>query len=391
MRAYLDYNAGAPLRPQAAAAVVRTLDAQFGNPSSAHRWGHHAKVILEQSRRQVAALLSARPEEIVFTSGATEANNLALYGTAHQAVRSGHMIVSQIEHSSVLEPAADLERRGWKVTRIPPDADGWVDPGSVLEALTRDTILVSLMHANHEVGTLQSVSDLAPELHSRGILLHCDAAQSAGKVELSAPDLGADLISLSAGKLGGAAGAGCLWVRDGAPLAPLQRGGSQEGRRRAGTQALALLAGFGAAAEAAGDGVREEASRLAGLRDLLEEKLRRRFPPASLHGRGRARLPGTTNFALPGVRGEDLVLALDLEGVAVSTGSACDAGTIHASHVLAAMGIPDAQAASAVRVSLGHASRVEEIDHLLDSLARILARTRKVRAAGEVSQSPSVR
>jgi cysteine desulfurase len=374
VRAYLDYNANAPIRPQAARAVAQTLDEQFGNPSSAHRWGHRAKVVLERARGQVAALLSARPEEIVFTSSATEANNLALCGAAAAQERPRHMVVSQIEHSSVLEPAADLERRGWKVSRIAPDPEGWVDPARVLEALGEETFLVSLMHANHEVGTLQSVSALAPELRRRGILLHCDAAQSAGKVALSAPDLGADLITLSAGKLGGACGAGCLWVRDGVPLSPLLRGGSQEGRRRAGTQGLALLAGFGAAAQEAGAGLQEEGIRLAGLRDRLEEELRQRFPSVRLHGRGRQRLPGTTNFALPGVRGEDLVLALDLEGVAVSTGSACDAGTIHASHVLQAMGIPPSQSGWAVRVSLGHASRAAEIDFLLAALSRILER-----------------
>ncbi len=374
MRAYLDYNANAPIRPQASRSIAATLDGQLGNPSSAHRWGHRAKVVLEQARRQVAALLSALPEEIVFTSGATEANNLALYGVARAQESPRHLIVSAIEHSSVLEPAGDLERRGWKVSRIPPDEEGWVDPRRVLEALTADTLLVSLMHSNHEVGTLQSVSDLAPELRRRGILLHCDAAQSAGKVALSTQTLGADLISLSSGKLGGACGTGCLWVRRDVPLTPGVRGGSQEGNRRAGTQALALIAGFGAAAEVAAGELEEEARRLRALRDYLEKRLVQRFPSARLHGARRPRLPGTSNFSLAEARGEDLVLALDLEGIAVSAGSACDAGTMQASHVLQAMGSPSTQAASAVRVSLGHGTRVEEIDTLLEALARIVDR-----------------
>ena len=384
-RAYLDYNAQAPIRPEASRTIAAALDDELGNPSSAHRWGHRAKVLLEQARRQVAALLSARPEEIVFTSGATEANNLALYGAADAAAAPGHLIVSRIEHSSVLEPAADLERRGWTVSRIPPDGDGWVDPQRVLEALRADTRLVSLMHSNHEVGTLQAVSDLGPELRRRGVLLHSDAAQSAGKVALSARALGADLISLSSGKLGGACGSGCLWVRQDAPLSPLQRGGSQEGRRRAGTQALALIAGFGAAAEAAANEIEEEARRLQALRDRLERMLMQRFPSARLHGVRRPRLPGTSNFSLPEARGEDLVLALDLEGVAVSAGSACDAGTMQASHVLEAMGIPSSETASAVRVSLGHGSSAGEVDLLLEALSRILDRVARKPGACDVA------
>lgn len=390
MRAYLDYNANAPIRREASRSIAATLDDRLGNPSSAHRWGHRAKVVLEQARRQVAALLSALPEEIVFTSGATEANNLALYGAAHAQDSPRHLIVSRIEHSSVLEPAADLERRGWKVSRILPDEEGWVDPERVLEALTAETILVSLMHSNHEVGTLQSVSDLAPELRRRGILLHCDAAQSAGKVALSAQRVGADLISLSSGKLGGACGSGCLWVRGDVPLAPLLRGGSQEGNRRAGTQPLALIAGFGAAAEAAAGELEEAASRLQALRDHLEMSLVQRFPSARLHGARRPRLPGTTNFSLKEARGEDLVLALDLEGIAVSAGSACDAGTMQASHVLQAMGIPSSQAASAVRVSLGHGSRPEEIDALMEALARILDRVAGRAGARDVTRATAV-
>ena len=388
MRAYLDYNASAPIRPEASRSIAATLDGELGNPSSAHRWGHRAKVVLEEARWRVAALLSARPEEIVFTSGATEANNLALYGAAAAAGALRHLIVSRIEHSSVLEPAADLEGRGWKVSWIPPDEEGWIDPRQVLEALTADTVLVSLMHSNHEVGTLQSVADLAPELRRRGILLHCDAAQSAGKVALSAPALGADLISLSSGKLGGACGSGCLWVRSDAPLAPLLRGGSQEGRRRAGTQALPLIAGFGAAAEAAAAELETEARRLQALRDQMEQRLVQRFASARLHGARRPRLPGTSNFSLAEARGEDLVLALDLEGVAVSAGSACDAGTMQASHVLEAMGVPSAQADSAVRVSFGHGSRAEEIDILLDALSRILGRVARQADAAEVTALP---
>jgi cysteine desulfurase len=378
---YLDYNASAPVRPQARAAVAQALEDRYGNPSSIHRPGHRAKVLLESSRASVAAHLGGRAEEVVFTSGGTESNNLALFGAA-LSHGSGHLIVTAVEHSSVLQPAEELQRRGFRVTRVSPDPEGWVSPDAILAQVSADTILVSVMHSNHEVGTLQEVSAVAQGLRGRGVLLHCDAVQSAGKVPLDVMTLGADLVSLSAHKLGAPAGVGSLWIRRGVQLSPLIRGGSQETNHRAGTQALALIAGFGEAARLAQEELAPERSRLLQLRARLEDELLAAFPQIRIHGRSRPRLPGTTHFALHGLRGEDLVTALDLEGVAVSTGSACTAGTVRPSHVLQAMGCPPDEAEASLRVSLGYRTQWEDLVRFLEALKRIALRQVRMAAGG---------
>jgi cysteine desulfurase len=370
---YLDYNATAPVRPGVAQAVLEVLGSGIGNPSSTHRPGHRAKILLESARESVASLLGASSGEIVFTSGGTEANNLAIFGTALRK-RSGHILLSAIEHASVLEPTAELERRGYRITRVAPDGEGWIPPDSVLQELSEDTILVSVMHANHEVGTLQGVETIAKGLAGRGVLFHCDAVQSAGKVPLDIRTLGVDLLSLSSHKIGGPAGVGCLWIREGAPLEALLRGGGQETNRRAGTQALPLIAGFGVAARLARQVLEEERERLRALRDRLEEDLTASYPGVRIHGRNRSRVSGTSHFSFPGIRAEDLVSALDLEGVAVSAGSACDAGTLRPSHVLKAMGCSREEAESSIRLSLGHASEPEHVSRFMVALGTIVAR-----------------
>jgi cysteine desulfurase len=370
---YLDYNASAPVRPQVREAVAEALDAGYGNPSSIHRPGHRAKVLLESARGSVAALLGAQTDEVVFTSGGTESNNQALFGAA-LCRPAGHLIVTAVEHSSVLQPAEELERRGYRVTRATPDHEGWVDPGAILSQLSDETMLVSVMHSNHEVGTLQEVSAVAEGLKGRNILLHCDAVQSAGKVPLDVSALGADLVSLSAHKIGAPSGVGCLWIRRGVRLSPLLRGGSQEMNRRAGTPPLALIAGFGEAARIARQELPEEASRLQNLKAGLEENLLAEFQEIRIHGQSRPRLPGTIHFALHGLRGEDLVTALDLEGVAVSTGSACTAGAVRPSHVLQAMGCPPAEAEASLRVSFGYNTRQDDLARFLGALKRIVLR-----------------
>ncbi|PYQ13447.1 MAG: cysteine desulfurase NifS [Acidobacteria bacterium] len=368
---YLDHNASAPVREQVRMAVREALEDRYGNPSSIHRRGHRAKMLMQGARESVASLLGGKAEEIVFTSGGTESNNLAIFGVA-LARPPAHLIVTAVEHSSVLEPALELQRRGWRVSRVGCDPEGWVAPEAVLQAVSAETVMVSMMHSNHEVGTLQDVGAVAEGLRGSGVLLHCDAVQSAGKVHLDVQELGADLMSVSAHKIGGAAGVGCLWIRSGIELDPIVRGGSQETNRRAGTPALSLIAGFGEAARLAGEELIEELERVGRLRDLMEEELRTRLPGVRLHGTGRNRLPNTTNFALPGWRGEDLVVALDLEGIAISTGSACAAGTVRPSHVLLAMGCSAEEAGSALRVSLGHASRQEDVARFLGALKRIV-------------------
>jgi len=370
---YLDYNASAPVRPGVREVVVRALEDRYGNPSSIHRPGHRAKVLLESARASVAELLGAQAEEIVFTSGGTESNNLALFGTILPH-HSGQLIVTAVEHSSVLQPADELERRGFRVSRVAPDKDGWVAPEATLSQVGGDTLLVSVMHSNHEVGTLQEVATVATGLRGRGVLLHCDAVQSAGKVPLDVTTLGADLLSLSAHKLGAPAGVGALWIRRGVRISPLIRGGSQETNRRAGTQALALIAGFGEAARLARQELIEEATRLRELRTRFEADLASAFPQVLIHGQSRPRLPGTSHFALPGLRGEDLVTALDLEGVAVSTGSACTAGTVRPSHVLQAMGCTPEEVECSLRVSLGYKSQPEDLVRLLTALRQIASR-----------------
>ena len=382
---YLDYNASSPLRPEAASAVSRLLAGLHGNPSSIHRPGHRAKVTLDSARERVASLIGVSPAGIVFTSGGTEANNLALVGAARAAGR-GHLIVSAIEHSSVLEPARSLEAEGFLVSRVPPDRDGVVHTADILREVRGDTVLVSLMHSSNEVGTLQPVAEVAHALRHRGIRVHTDAVQSGGKVPLDAAALDVDLLSLSAHKLGGPPGVGCLHVREGVTLAPLLRGGGQESNRRAGTEPAALIAGFAVAADLAASEMFAEGVRQRALRDGLEESLAGKIDGLRFHGRSGRRLPNTTCFSVEGCRGEEMVVALDLEGIAISTGSACAAGTVRPSHVLEAMGLSPEEARSTLRISLGRGTTEEELLRLTECLARIVIR---IRAARRGSLAPA--
>lgn len=385
-RVYLDHNAASPIRTEVRAAIRDALEARYGNPSSIHRPGHRAKLLLESARLSVASLIHARPEEILFTSSGTEANNQALFGAARMKGR-GHLIVSRIEHSSVLEPAGDLEQEGFRVSRIDPDREGGIEPEAILSCIEPDTFFISLMHSSNELGTLQPVERLAEAIRGRGIFLHTDAVQSAGKVPLDVRTLGTDLLSLSAHKIGGPPGVGCLWIREGVVLSPLLRGGGQETNRRAGTEPLPLIAGFGAAADLTCHETAESAARIIRMRDRLEEGLARRFDGLTFHGRGRDRLPNTVSVAIDGSSGEELVMALDLEGIAVSTGSACAAGTVRPSHVLEAIGCKRDEARATIRISLGWDNSDADLDRFLDALSRILARARRRADGGRASQA----
>jgi len=375
---YLDYNATMPVRPEVRAALAKALDPCYGNPSSIHQYGHRAKILLESARESVAEFLNARPDEILFTGGGTEANNLAIQGAARLR-KSGHLIVTRIEHSSVLEPAAALERDGFRITRVSPDRRGIIHPDSVLSAVTQDTFLISLMHSNNELGTVQAVEQVADGIRGLGILLHSDAVQSAGKTRLDVKRLGADLLSLSAHKLGGPPGVGCLWVRGGVTLAPLLRGGGQETNRRAGTEPVPLISGFGAAAKLAAAEMEDLVPRIRTLRDRLEVELEHRFGDVRFHGRGACRLANTISVAFPGWNGEELAIGLDLEGVAVSTGSACAAGTVRPSHVLEAIDCPREEARGTLRISLGGGTDETDLEAFLDALSRVLKRGRQKR------------
>jgi cysteine desulfurase len=358
---YLDYNATAPVRPEAAAAVSAAL-AEVGNPSSVHGFGRAARARLETAREQVAALVGARPGQVVFTSGGTEANNLAIGGSGRPRV-----LVSAIEHDSVLRAAA--------CELVPATRTGIVDLAALERMLSASSepALVALMLANNETGVIQPVAEAARIAHAHGALLHCDAVQAAGKIAVDVEALGADLMSLSAHKLGGPPGVGALVVTDDVELRARQRGGGQERGRRAGTENLPGIVGFGVAAEIAAAELAAMA-RIAALRDELERRAMAAVPGAVILGRDEARLPNTTCLALAGLASELQVMGLDLAGVAVSAGSACSSGKVQPSHVLRAMGADAPTAGSAIRVSLGWQSSAVDIDRFIAAWSELAKR-----------------
>ncbi|QBS38001.1 cysteine desulfurase [Thermaerobacter sp. FW80] len=382
-RVYLDHAATTPLRPEVRQRMVEVLGEAWGNPSSLHAEGRAARAVVDQARIQVAELLGCRPREVVFTSGGTEADNLALKGVAlaHRD-RGRHIVTTAVEHPAVLEACAALERQGFEVTRVPVDGDGRVDPERVLAALRPDTILVSVMLVNNEVGTIQPVAEIAAAARARGVLVHTDAVQAAGVLPLDVEALGVDLLSLSAHKIGGPKGAGALYVRAGTQLLPLLDGGGQERRLRSGTENTAAIAGFGVAAELAARECRDRAARLARLQRRLEEGIRARIPDARIHGAGAPRAPHITNVGLPGVTADTVLIQLDLEGIAASSGSACSAGTPEPSHVLQAMGLSADEAFRAVRFSLGDGNTEADVDRVLEVLPRVMERARRAQALG---------
>jgi cysteine desulfurase len=347
--AYLDHNATSPLRPAAFDAMAAALRAG-GNPSSVHRAGRTARSLIDGARRQVAALVGALPAEVVFTSGGTEANNMAIDGSGRKRV-----LASAIEHDSVLKAAPDAEI-------IPVDGNGVVDLGALerLLALPGEPALVSVMFANNETGVLQPIADVVRLARQAGALVHCDAVQAAGKVRVDLHGLGVDYLSLSAHKLGGPTGVGALAIRSGAPFVPGRRGGGQESNRRAGTENVAGIAGFGAAADASREGLMVE-----GLRDRMERSLLAIAPGARVFGVGAPRLGNTSCISMPGVKAETQVMALDLDGLCVSAGAACSSGKVHRSAVLAAMGVEDAVAETAIRISCGWNTDSDDIERLI--------------------------
>ncbi len=361
MGIYLDHNAGAPLRPEVRAALARLMDEDPGNPASVHRPGQDARRALEQARARIAALVGAEPRQIVFTSGGTESNNLAVFGAANRAVCRRRMVSSAIEHSSVLAPLAELESRGFEVVRAAPDADGRLPASRVIAAIDSATALVTLGLANAEVGTIQDLSGVASAAASAGALFHVDAAQAVGRIHVSAGGLGCGLMTMSGHKLGAPAGIGALYVREPWVLAPCILGGPQEGGLRAGAPNLAGAVGFGAAAAAVGMDFECEASRVAALARELLSRLCAAIPGLRLNGPSEGRIANTLNLVFPQVIGESLLIALDLEGVHVSMGSACAAGAVEPSHVLLAMGRSADEARSSLRLSLGWNTTAEDV------------------------------
>jgi len=388
---YLDYNATAPLRPEARAAMMPHLSGPSGNASSVHSFGHRSKIIVESSRREVARLIGADSNGVVFTAGGSEANNLALYGAARAAAAGARRIVtSAFEHPSVSGVIDDLQDGGFEIERVRPGADGVVDADRFLEAATGGTTaFASLMLANNEVGTLQPVAIIGAELRRRGIPFHCDAAQVIGKMPVDVNHLEVDLLTLAGHKFGGPQGIGALYIRAGLNLIPHLRGGGQEMHRRPGTENIAAIAGLGAAARVVCE-ADEENNRTASLQRRLEIGIEQRGLGATVNGGDAPRVPNTSSLAFPGTTGEALVVALDLEGIAVSAGSACSAGTLRSSPSLQAMG-RTVEADCSIRVSCGHATTCDEIDRLIDALARVLPGLRRATQPGATAATAVMR
>jgi cysteine desulfurase len=388
MPIYLDHNAGAPLRPEAAESISRFVAEATGNPSSVHRGGQSARRMLELARSQVAAIVGADARQIVFTSGGTESNNLAILGAVTAATRRRKIVSSEIEHSSILNPLAELERRGFEVVRIAPDRDGRIAPEQVLDAIgsNGDTALVTLGLANSEVGTIQDLAPLAAACRDAGAIFNIDAAQAVGRIGVDVNALGCDLMTLSGHKLGAPAGIGALYIRDSAKFAPTILGGPQEAGRRAGTPNLLGAIAFGAVAEALTHTMPAEAVRIEALTDTLFARLREAIPGLRLNGPLQDRIPNTLNLTFPGVLGESMLIALDLEGIEVSMGSACAAGAVEPSHVLLAMRRSRADARSSLRISLGWNTTAVEID----AVAKIVPDVwRRVAAAEPLMETAS--
>jgi cysteine desulfurase len=383
MRIYLDHNATTPPSDAVVERMTVTLRDEFGNPSSVHHFGQRAKAIVDEARSAVAALIGADPGDVVFTGSGTESDNIAIRGIAEALEPSGrkHLIATAIEHEAVLNTLKALARRGWKTTLLPVDESGIVSPDALRSAITDDTALVSVMHANNEIGTVQPIAELAAIARERRAVFHTDAVQSAGKIPIDVKALGVDLLSISAHKFYGPKGVGAMWIRRGVRLQAPLTGGKQERSRRAGTENVAGIAGMGVAAREAIAKMDSEAMRLSALRDRLEGGILRNVTGTALNGVRSPRVPNTTNISFDRTEAESLLIALDLEGIAVSTGSACSSGTLEPSHVLKAMGFPPHRTQNSLRFSLGAANTDVEIDRVIAVLPGIVEKLRSLTRA----------
>jgi cysteine desulfurase len=378
-RIYLDHNATTPPAPEVIEAITRALGEPFGNASSIHTFGQRAKAAIDEARTSVARLIGAEPGDLVFTGSGTESDNLALRGVIAAATGPRRrLVVTAIEHEAVVNTAAALERAGCPVTVLPATRAGAVDPSTLGATPGDDVALVSVMLANNETGVIQPVTEFASLAHARGAVCHTDAVQAAGKIPVDVGALGVDLLSIAAHKFGGPKGVGALWMKRGVSLSGVITGGRQERNRRAGTENVPGIVGFGVAAAIARRRLAAESARLASLRDRLEAGILTSIPRSAVNGADAERVPNTANIAFDGVEAESLVIGLDLEGIAVSTGSACSSGTLEPSHVLKAMGLPHGRVQSSIRFSLGSTTTVEEIDRVLAVLPVLVERLRKV-------------
>lgn len=378
-RVYLDHNATTPLHPEVLEAMLPFLKEKFGNPSSIHRFGREVRAAIDRAREAVAKLLNADPSEVYFTSGGTESDNLAIKGVALALRNRGnHIITSSVEHHAVLHTCQFLETQGFEVTYLPVDRYGMVDPDDVRRAITDRTILVSIMHANNEVGTIQPIAEIGRITREKGVYFHTDAVQSVGKLPINVEAMNIDLLSLSGHKLYGPKGVGALYLRRGLHLVPSAHGGAHERGQRAGTENVPGIVGLGRAVELAMVKMEPEAEYLRGLRDNLHELIVERIEDVHLNGHPTDRLSGTLNLSFAGIEGEALLLSLDLEGVAASSGSACTSASLEPSHVLLAMGVPPLLAHSSVRFSLGRDNTPEDVKYVAEVLLRIVDRLRRL-------------
>ncbi len=375
---YLDHNATTPVEPEVVDAMQAYFGRRFGNASSVHQFGRDAKVALETAREQIAAFINCEPSELFFTSGGTESDNIAVLGTAFQwQAKKNHIIVGSTEHHAVLEPAEWLHHKhGFGFDKLPVDREGFTSPDSLRQLMTDQTFLVSVMHGNNETGAIQNLTALTEVCRERNVLFHTDAVQSVGKVPVDVKKLGVDLLSLTGHKIYGPKGAGALFVRQGVKITPLFYGGSHEKKRRPGTENVAGIVGLAKALEIAGRRMADDSARLGALTDYFIEAVLARIPHTHLNSPRRNRLPQVANLSFTGAEGESIVLSLDIEGVAVSSGSACTSGATEPSHVLVAMGIDRIVAQGAIRFSLGRSTTKEQIDRVLKVLPPIIERLR---------------
>ncbi len=386
MHIYLDYNSTTPVDRAVLDAMLPYFADNFGNASSIHSSGQRGRSAVDAARDSVAALIGAKTAEVVFTSGGTEADNLALFGSVAASNHSRkHIITTAIEHHAVLNAAQALEKQGIDVTYVPVGASGIVDPQDVRRALRPETILISVMHANNELGTIQPIEEIGRIAAEADVYFHCDAVQSAGKLPLDVNRLGVDLLSISAHKIYGPKGVGALYVRAGTPLEPQFHGGHHERDRRPGTENVPGIVGFGKAAELARARLTTESARIESLRDRLEEMLLNSLASVHVNGDHSRRIPNTTNLAFTAAGGEALVIALDLQGVACSTGAACSSGAVEPSHVLLAIGLSPDEARSSLRFSLGRTTTAAEIDRAADIIPPTVERLRALSPRSEAA------
>ena len=378
-RIYFDHNATTPITAEVLAAMLPYLTEEYGNASSIHAYGQNAREAVEQARSSVAALLGARAADIMFTSGGTESNNHAILGAVAAAPGTAkHIITSAIEHVAVLDSCRALAKSGIDLTVLPVDREGLVNPEDVRNAIRPKTVLITLMLANNEIGTIEPIEEIGKIAAEKGIVFHTDAVQAAGKVPIDVEKLGVDLFSISAHKFNGPKGVGALYIRKGTPLAPLLYGGHSERDRRPGTEDVAAIAGMGKAAELARLGMRKESERLRSLRDRLERGLLNRVPQSWVNGARAPRVPNTANLTFPFIEGESMVIALDLKGLACSTGAACSSGALEPSHVLMTLGLAPEDARATLRLSLGHQTTEDEIDFALETIPPVIERLRQL-------------